>query len=65
MLGVAFTLFRNARKTRLGLAISLMAVVLVLGFKLSATTVILCGIVCGILWHLLMRYRPDNGDTIQ
>ena len=58
MLGVAYTLFMRARKTRLGLAVSLAAAALVLGFGVSAVTVILGGVGSGILWHLLARRRP-------
>jgi len=58
MLGVAYTLFMRARKTRLGLAVSLAAAALVLGFGVSAVTVILGGVGSGILWHLLTRHRP-------
>ncbi|MCL1922131.1 MAG: chromate transporter [Kiritimatiellaeota bacterium] len=61
MLGVAYTLFNRARKTRLGLAVSIAAAALVLGLKVSAVAVILCGIGCGILWHLLVRRTPPAG----
>jgi len=67
MLGVAYTLFMRARKTRLGLVVSLVAAVLVFVLKVSAVTVIVCGIVCGILWHVFMRHKPrqPDGDAIE
>ena len=67
MLGVAYTLFMRARKTRLGLVVSLVAAVLVFVLKVSAVTVIVCGIVCGILWHVFMRHKPrqPDGETIE
>jgi len=58
MLGVAYTLFMRARKTRLGLMVSLAVVVLVFIAKMSAVAVILAGIGCGVAWHLLARRRP-------
>jgi len=56
---MAYTLFTRARKTRLGLAVSLAAVVLVLVFKVSAVAVILGGAGGGVAWHLLMRHQGD------
>ena len=61
MLGVAYTLFMRARKTRLGLVVSLTAAVFVLALKVSAVTVILGGIGCGVAWHLIARRRKGGG----
>ena len=65
MLGIAYTLFTRARKTRLGLIVSLAAAALVLGLGISAVTVIAGGVAGGIAWHLLARRRPPNpeGDS--
>ncbi|MCL2104480.1 MAG: chromate transporter [Kiritimatiellaeota bacterium] len=62
MLGMAYTLFTRARKTRLGLAVSLAAVALVLVFKVSAVAVILGGAGGGIIWHLLSSRIESNRD---
>jgi chromate transporter len=57
MLGIAYTLFMRTRKTRLGLAVSLIAVTLVFGFNVSAVTVILSGVGCGIISFFLAETR--------
>jgi len=62
LLGVAYTLFTHARKTRLGLVVSLAAAALVLGFGLGAVTVILAGMGCGIVWHLIARRHAPGAE---
>ena len=63
MLGMAYTLFNRARKTRLGLAVSLAAAALVLGLGVSAVAVILGGVGCGTAWHLIAARRHTGEDT--
>ncbi len=60
MLGVAYTLFRRSRQTRLGLAVSVLVVALVLGCGVSAVRVILAGVAAGVLWYAasVLRRRP-------
>jgi len=53
MLGVAYTLFDRSRKTRLGLFVSLLVAVLVLGCGASAVHVILAGVAGGVIWHVV------------
>jgi chromate transporter len=55
MLGVACTLFVRARKTRLGLIVSLTTAALVLVFNVSAVTVILGGVGCGVASFFLAK----------
>jgi chromate transporter len=51
MLGVAYTLFSRSRKTRVGLGVSVLVAVLVLGCGISAVRVILAGMAAGVLWY--------------
>lgn len=50
MLGVAYTMFGRSRKTKLGLAVSLLVVFLVLVCGVSAVNVILAGVAAGVIW---------------
>jgi chromate transporter len=61
MLGVAYKMFGRSRKTRLGLAVSLLVTALVLGCGMSAVNVILGGVAAGLLWHgvAVARRTPD------
>ena len=62
MLGIAYTMFARSRKTRLGLAVSLLVAGLILGFGVSAVQVILGGVAAGLLWHgvAVARRTPDH-----
>jgi chromate transporter len=51
MLGVAYTMFDRSRKTRLGLAVSLLVAGLVLSGLASAVQIILVGVAAGVLWY--------------
>ena len=51
MLGVAYTMFGRSRKTRVGLVVSILVTVLVLGCGVSAVRVILAGVAAGVLWY--------------
>ena len=57
MLGVAYTMFDRSRKTRLGLAVSLLVVGLVLICGVSAVHVILAAIASGLIWHLVVNRK--------
>jgi chromate transporter len=59
MLGVAYMLFNRSRKTRLGLAVSLIVPVLVLGCGVSAVQVILSGLAAGVLWFAWSALRKS------
>jgi chromate transporter len=61
MLGVAYKMFCRSRKTRLGLAVSLLVTALVLGCGVSAVTVIVGGVAAGLFWHVaaVARRTPD------
>ena len=62
MLGVAYTMFDRSRKTRLGLAVSLLVAGLILGLGVSAVQVILGGVAAGVLWFAtsLVRDRAPS-----
>ena len=53
MLGVSYKLFKRSGKTRLGIVVSVSALILVLILKVSAITVILTGVLAGIIWWLV------------
>lgn len=55
MAGVAYTMFDRSRRTRLGLAVSLGTVFLILMCGVSAVNVILGGAAAGGLWHAVSR----------
>lgn len=57
MLGVAYTLFSRSRKTRVGLAVSLLVTALVLGCGVSAVRVILAGVAAGGVWYAASAFR--------
>jgi chromate transporter len=57
MLGVAYTLFSRSRKTRVGLVVSILVTVLVLGCGVSAVKVILAGVAAGVLWYAASALR--------
>jgi chromate transporter len=60
MLGVAYQMFSRSRKTRVGLGVSVLVAVLVLGCGVSAVHVILAGVAAGVLWYAasLVRKSP-------
>jgi len=62
MLGVAYTMFDRSRKTRLGLAVSLLVTLLVLVCGVSAVKVILAGVGAGIAWFAAAVVRKGKGD---
>jgi chromate transporter len=57
MLGVAYTMFGRSRRTRLGLAVSLLVAALVLGCGVSAVRVILAGVAAGVAWYAAAAVR--------
>lgn len=68
MLGVAYTMFDRSRRTRLGLAVSLLVAGLVLGGLVSAVQVIFVGVAAGVLWYATSlppksRMPVANKDT--
>lgn len=65
MLGVAYTMFDRSRKTRLGLAVSLLVAFLVLVCGVSAVQVILVGVAAGVLWYILpiLQVRDRKGHN--
>lgn len=64
MLGIAWSLFRRSRQTRLGLSVSLLVPILVLGFGVSAARIIVAGLAAGWVWHLAatagLRSQPPS-----
>jgi chromate transporter len=60
MLGVAYTLFSRSRKTRVGLAVSVLVTVLVLGCGVSAVRVILAGVAAGVGWYAVSLVRSTR-----
>jgi len=61
MLGVAYTLFRRSRATRLGLVVSVLVAGLVLGCGVSAVQVILGGVAAGVVWYAATVARGLSG----
>jgi chromate transporter len=57
MLGTAWTMFANSRKTRLGTAVALAVAFLTFGCGVSAVTVILAGVAAGLVWFAAGRRR--------
>ena len=53
MLGVSYRLFRRTGKSRLGIAVSITALILVLVLGVSAIAVILGGVAAGTIWWLI------------
>ena len=60
MLGVAYTMFNRSRRTQVGLAVSILVTVLVLGCGVSAVQVILGGVAVGVLWFLISFIRRSR-----
>ena len=57
MAGIAFTMFNRTRKTRLGLAVSLCVVLLVLVCLISAVLVIVAGLAAGTIRYALTLHK--------
>ena len=57
MLGIAYTMFRRSRKTRLGLAVSLGVAAVILAGWASAVQAILAGVAAGVLWYAWAAHR--------
>ena len=64
MLGVAYTMFSRSRKTRVGLGVSVLVAVLVLGCGVSAVRVILAGVAAGVLWYAASLVRKSPMPSI-
>ncbi|MDD4102665.1 MAG: chromate transporter [Kiritimatiellae bacterium] len=60
MAGVAFTMFKNSLKTRLGCFVALTVVFLVLVCRVSAVAVILGGVAAGTGWFAIATVRKHN-----